>query len=83
MWKSSNMLSDQGQNYNVFKEEIYKLYPSLSNDIYTVHHLDVLVGQCTHLETKSAAELGKFHLQFWAISKYLISKNQILQAEKM
>ena len=82
MWKSSDMRSNQGQNYDAIKEEMYKLYPSLSNNVYTVHHLDTLVRQCTCLGIKSAAELGEFHLQFWAISKYLISKNRMSQAEQ-
>ena len=43
------MLSDQNQNYDAFKEEIYKLYPGSSNNVYMIRHLDTLVGQCTCL----------------------------------
>ena len=82
MWKSSDMLADPNQSYNDFKAEMYRLYPGLSNNIYPVHHLDALVGQSTQLGIKSSAKLGKFHLHFQAISKYLISKNQMSQAEE-
>ena len=82
MWKSSDTLSDQGQNYDAFREEMYKLYPGSSDDVYTVHHLNTLVGQHTHLGIKSMVKLGEFHLQFWAISKYLRSKNRMPQAEQ-
>ena len=82
MWKSSDTLSDQGQNYNAFREEMYKLYPGSSDDVYTVHHLNTLVGQHTHLGIKSMVKLGEFHLQFWAILKYLRSKNRMPQAEQ-
>ena len=82
MWKSSDTLADPNQSYDDFKEEMYRLYPGSSDDVYTVHHLDALVGQSTQLGIKSSAKLGKFHLHFQAISKYLISKNQMSQAEE-
>ena len=36
----------------------------------------------TQLGIRTSAELGEFHLYFWAILKYLISKNQMSQAEE-
>ena len=82
MWKSSDTLADPNQSYDDFKDEMYRLYPGSSKDVYTVHHLDALVGQSTRLGIRSSAELGEFHLHFRAISKYLISKNQMSQAEE-
>ena len=82
MWRSSNTLGNTTKTYDEFKAKMYKLYPSLSNNIYTVHYLDALVGQHAQLDVKSAAKLGKFHLQFQAISKYLISKNWMSKAEQ-
>ena len=82
MWRSSNTLGDITKTYNEFRAEMYKLYPGLSDNVYTVHCLDVLVGQCARLGVKSMAKLGEFHLQFRAILKYLISKNWMLKAKQ-
>ena len=49
MWESSDTLADSNQNHDAFKDEMYRLYAGSSNDIYTVHHLNGLVGQHTWL----------------------------------
>jgi hypothetical protein len=81
-WQSSNTIADATKTYDNFKEEMYKLYLCSSDDIFTIHHLDTLIRQCICLGVKNVVELGDFHLQFRTISKYLISKNWMSQAEQ-
>jgi hypothetical protein len=81
-WRSSDTLADQTTDFDDFKEEMFELYPGSSDDVFTIHHLDTLVGQRTWLGVQNATELGHFHLEFRTISKYLISKNRLSQAEQ-
>jgi hypothetical protein len=81
-WRSSETLMDATKTYNKFKTEMFKLYLGSSINIFTIHHLDTLVGQCTQLRVQNMTKLGDFHLQFWTISKYLISKTWMSQAEQ-
>jgi hypothetical protein len=81
-WRSSDTLTDATKSFNEFKDEMYKLYPGSSDDVFTIHHLDALLGQRARLGVQNATELGEFHLEFRTISKYLISKNRMSQAEQ-
>jgi hypothetical protein len=81
-WRASNTFMDVAKTYEDFKKEIHKYYPGSSEDVYTIHHIDALVGGRVRLSVWNAAELGDFHLQFRTISKYLIDKSRILQAEQ-
>jgi hypothetical protein len=44
MWRASNTFMDGAKTYEDFKKEIHKYYPGSSEDIYTIHHIDALVG---------------------------------------
>jgi hypothetical protein len=70
------------KTYEDFKKEIHKYYPGSSKDVYTIHHIDALVSGRARLGIWNATELGDFHLQFRTISKYLIDKSQMSQAEQ-
>lgn len=71
------------KTFDQFKDKMFKLYPGLSEDVFTIHHIDVLIGQQVQLGIQNAAELSEFHLKFCTISKYLMSKNHMSQAEQM
>jgi hypothetical protein len=82
-WRASNTFTDAAKTYEDFKKEIHKYYPGSSEDIYTIHHIDTLIGGRMRLGIRNTTELGDFHLQFRTISKYLIDKSQMSQAEQM
>jgi hypothetical protein len=82
-WRASDTFMDAAKTYEDFKKEIHKYYPGSSEDIYTIHHLDALISGRARLGVWNASELGDFHLQFRTISKYLIDKSRMLQAEQM
>ena len=71
------------KTFDQIKDKMFKLYPGSSEDVFTIHHIDALIGQHGWLGIQNAAELGKFHLEFCTLSKYLMSKNCMSQAEQM
>ncbi|KAH9025616.1 hypothetical protein EDB84DRAFT_1564013 [Lactarius hengduanensis] len=82
VFRTSDALTDAAKTYDEYKAEIYKLYPGSSDDIHTILHLDTLVGQRARIGIISELELGDYYRQFKVISKYLISKNRMSQAEQ-
>jgi hypothetical protein len=81
-WKASDTYTDLTKTYAEFKAEIHKFYPGSSDNVFTIHHLDTLIGEHARLGIRNATELGNFHLQFRTISKYLIDKCRMSQAEE-
>jgi hypothetical protein len=81
-WKASNTYTDLTKTYAEFKAEIHKFYPGSSDNVFTIHHLDMLIGERAQLGICNTTELGDFHLQFRTISKYLIDKHRMSQAEE-
>jgi hypothetical protein len=81
-WKASDTYTDLTKTYAEFKAEIHKFCPGSSDNVFTIHHLDTLIGECARLGICNATELGDFHLQFRTISKYLIDKRRMSQAEE-
>jgi hypothetical protein len=82
IWRSCDSFANVAKTYDEFKTEIYKHYPGSTDDIFTIQHLDTLVGQRARIGVVSALELGEYFRQFKVISKYLISKNRMSQAEQ-
>ena len=81
-WRASDTFTDATKTFDKFKQEIHEFYPGSSDDIFTIHHLDALIGERARLGIQNATELGDFHLQFRTISKYLIDKSRMSQAEQ-
>jgi hypothetical protein len=46
MWRASDTFMDAAKTYEDFKKEIHEYYPGSSKDVYTIHHLDALIGGC-------------------------------------
>ena len=82
-WKASETYVDVTKTYDKFKKEIHEFYPGSMDNVSTIQHLDMLIGEQVCLGIRNATELGEFHLQFRTISKYLISKNCISKGEEM
>jgi hypothetical protein len=71
------------KTYTEFKTEIHKFYPGSSDNVFTIHHFDTLIGEHMQLGVRNATELSDFHLQFRMISKYLIDKHRMSEAKEM
>jgi len=81
-WKASDTLTDPTKTYNEFKAEMCAFYPGSSEDVFTVQHLDALVGERARIGIKNMTDLGAYHLRFRTIAKYLISKNRFSVPEQ-
>ena len=71
------------KTYNKFKEKVLKLYPgTMSNWTYTIQDLDLMIGHYTQISIIGSVDLGEYHHCFLLISRYLISKNQLVMQEQ-
>jgi hypothetical protein len=44
-WKASDTYTNVTKTYAEFKTEIHKFYPGSSDNVFTIHHLDTLIGE--------------------------------------
>ena len=78
LWKAIPEYKVTMTSFTDFKKAVLKYYSKASGDfIYTLHDMDVLVGECQHLKFSSAIKLNTFHLQFTTITDWLIEKQLI------
>jgi hypothetical protein len=83
LWKVLPEFCDTHATYAVFKEAILSDYPDVYGDsIHSIHDLEALICNCQQLGIASPKELSDFHLQFLAISSWLIDKQQLTDLEQ-
>jgi hypothetical protein len=69
------------KTYENFKDVILVHYPDASgNFVYSI--MDLLIGERQHLGIDSPKDLSDYHLQFIAITTWLISKGQLGDLEQ-
>ena len=44
-WKACVTVTDITKTYNEMKEEMHKLYLGLSKEVFTINHIDPLIGK--------------------------------------
>ena len=81
-WKACVTVTDITKTYNEMKEEMHKLYPGSSEEVFTINHIDTLIGKRTRIGVHDAADLGEFYREFKTISQYLIDRNRMSQVEQ-
>ena len=78
LWKAILEYKVTMTSFSDFKKAVLKYYPEASGDfIYTLCNMDVLIGEHQHLGFSSTIKLNTFHLQFTAITDWLIEKQLI------
>ncbi|KAI0949356.1 hypothetical protein AcW1_008990 [Taiwanofungus camphoratus] len=83
LWESLPECSDVTKTYEDFKKEIRSLYPGTEDDrMWSMSDLDQLIGERARIGINNAADLGSFYREFYAITKYLISKNRLSTIEQ-
>ncbi|KAI0946364.1 hypothetical protein AcW1_009840 [Taiwanofungus camphoratus] len=83
LWESLSECFDVTKTYEDFKKEIRSLYPGTEdNRMWSMSDLDQLIGECARIGINNAADLGSFYREFYAITKYLISKNRLSTIEQ-
>ena len=74
LWKSFSEYEDN-PTYPAFKKAILLNYPDASgNFIYSIRDMDVLVGEKQRVGINTLNEMADYHMQFLAITKWLIKK---------
>ena len=77
IWKTFTEFIDNNKTYNDFKDAILVYYPDASGDfIYSIRDMDLLVGEQQQVGITSTKDLSDYHLQFIAITTWLIRKGQ-------
>jgi hypothetical protein len=83
IWKTFPEFSDNNKTYQNFKDAILVHYPDASGDfIYSIRDMDLLIGERQRLGINSTKDLSDYHLQFIAITTWLISKKQLGDLEQ-
>src|SRR6202522_1346336 len=78
IWKTFPKFKDKFKTYQDFKEAILKYYPNASGDyVYSLRDVDLLVGQRQRLGINNTNDLSDYHVQFLAITSWLIDKKQL------
>ena len=75
-WSSLKEFSDITKSYLEFKKEMLSHYPDMTGKyVYSIRDMDMLIGEQQHLGFNNMTELSEFHLQFIAITNWLISED--------
>jgi hypothetical protein len=74
---------DITRTFDKFKTAIFKLYPgSESERKWTIADMDKLVGEQLWMGILNVTDLGNYYQMFYSITKFLLTKNRILEAEQ-
>jgi hypothetical protein len=83
IWKTFPAFSDNTKSYQQFKDAILVHYPDASGDfVYSIRDMDLLIGERQRVGINSTKDLSDYHLQFIAITTWLISKGQLGDLEQ-
>ena len=83
IWKTFPEFSDSNKTYQQFKEAILVHYPDASGDfVFSIRDMDLLIGERQRIGINSTKDLSDYHLQFLAITTWLISKKQLGDLEQ-
>ena len=83
IWKTFSKFIDNNKIYNDFKDAILVHYPDGSgNFVYSIIDMDLLIGERQRVGITSTKDLSNHHLQFIAITTWLISKGQLSDLEQ-
>jgi hypothetical protein len=83
IWKTFLEFLDDNKTYQNFKDAILVHYPDASgNFVYSIKDMDLLIGERQCLGINSTKDLSDYHLQFIAITIWLISKGQLGDLEQ-
>jgi hypothetical protein len=76
-------INDVAQNFEEFKSAVHKLYPRSESECkWTIADMDKLVGEQLQMGILNVNDLGNYHQMFYFITKFLLNKNQISEAEQ-
>ena len=78
LWKTVPEFASNVHTYSQFKDAILKYYPNSGSDYaYSLRDLDSLTGERYRSGIHSTDDLSEYHMQFMAITNWLINKNRL------
>jgi hypothetical protein len=78
IWKTFPEFSQPTSTYKEFKDAVLVHYPDASGEyIYSLRDMDLLIGERQRIGINSTQDLADYHLQFLAITSWLIDKAQL------
>src|SRR5277367_5790449 len=83
IWKALPKFKSNSTSYNDFKKAIMQHYPDASgNFIYSMPDMDLLIGERQRISIATAKDLSDYHLQFMAITTWLIEKKRLSELKQ-
>jgi hypothetical protein len=83
IWKTFPEFLDVSKTYQNFKDATLVHYPDASGKfVYSIRDMNLLIGERQCLGINSTKDLSDYHLQFIAITTWLISKGQLGNLEQ-
>jgi hypothetical protein len=78
IWRTFPEYANGASTFKDFKDKILSHYPDSKGDyVYALRDMDSLIGDYQRSGIHTTDDLQKFHLQFLAITTWLIQKNQM------
>jgi len=78
IWKTFPEFKTANKTYDEFKKAVMVHYPDASGDfVYSLRDMDVIIGERQRLGITTSKDLSDYHLQFMAITTWLIEKKQL------
>src|ERR1700678_4140489 len=82
LWKYLPEFDDPTINYADFKNTIMDYYPKAAEFLYSITDIDSLTDERQRTGMTSVQDLSDYHLQFLAITTWLIKKGQLSELEQ-
>ena len=83
IWKTFPEYISPTHTYAEFKSAILEEYPGATDDLgYSIKDIDFLISKAQHKGLATMQDLSDFHLQFMAITHWLISKKYLADLEQ-
>src|SRR6202522_2148386 len=79
LWKWIPEFNDPTSTYADFKDAIMEFYPEAAEFLYSIADIDSLTDERQRLGMASVQDLSDYHLQFLAITTWLIKKGQLCE----
>src|ERR1700678_2390799 len=82
LWKHMPEFDDPTSTYADFKDAIMEYYPKAAEFLYSITDIDSLTNERQRIGMASVQDLLDYHLQFMAITTWLIRKRQLSELEQ-
>src|SRR6202522_981998 len=82
IWQYIPEFDEPTSTYADFKDAIMEFYPEAAEFLYSITDIDSLTDERQQLGMASVQDLSDYHLQFMAITTWLIRKGQLSELEQ-